>query len=136
MSSRLTRFFRSIFFAPDPTEGKEYETWEVNDIAECILDGAWYCVNDGTLSKDGPQMGQRFRVAGIIFLEFPVPVTLLQFPAFEKTAYNAACFRKVRPSADEATVADAEFIDLLRPQPAQLPPVPARELEEAARWSA
>lgn len=139
MNPQFRPFIRHYFSSFGRLDGDSAESWEVGDVAECISPGIWYQDGHGPADRNGPQTGDRARVTKVRVVQIPLigRRTFLYFAAYPGIGFIASCFRKVRPSADEATAADADFIDLLQSQPRQLPPVPAREFEEAAaRWAA
>lgn len=110
--------------------GADAEGWQVGDWAECIASGRWFGVPDGR-DHPGPRHGRIGRVTAVRVCRNPLTggrVLTIAFAPWPGSFFDASCFRKVNPRADEATAADAEFTALVRrkPQPA-LPQETIRE---------
>jgi hypothetical protein len=98
------------------------EDWQPGDLAECIHAGPWY--PQGIYRA--PQLGEVRRVESVS----PGRPQFLGFKRYLPFAFEAAGFRKVRPTAESQFRNDVVIIglDLATPQPA---PVPQRETEDA-----
>lgn len=85
-------------------------TWRTGDIAEAISGDAWRHLTTGE-QGNGPVAGERHVVRGVVRGPGLVGLNFGPWPA---VVFNAACFRKIVPVADEAKAADAAFLDSLK----------------------
>lgn len=100
------------------------EGWQVGDQAECLARGRWYQYPPLTPSE-GPKSGAVLTVVGVTVRITPLDakgMVCLSFAAWPGQHFDARCFRKLRPRADEATPAEAEFTALVRRKPTPAPP--------------
>lgn len=123
--SRITHMFRA---GPADPEG-----WEAGDWAECQILGQWRS-RPGNEIHPGPRHGSTMRVTAVkICCDPAIPggkVLTLAFASWPDSYFEAAQFRKLRPRADAATAAEAEFTSLVRRKPAPaLPRETIRELQ-------
>ena len=107
------------------------EDWQLGDQAECIIAGQWYTCPE-MVPSGGPEHGQVMKVTGVKLCTDPYEpegkAIALAFAGWPGHFFASACFRKVRPRADEASPAEAEFIQLVRRPPA--PVMPRETIEE------
>jgi len=114
------------------------KSWAPGDMAECVNPaGQWVIpVSGGCIPALGPKPGEVRVVRAVTISEHPTrgQVLFLTFARYPGD-YEAACFRKLQPTADKAGAADAEFLrDFTdRLKPARIPArVPQRTPEEVA----
>lgn len=83
---------------PIPPQPEAERDWAVGDLAQCIAsDGGWVFARSGEGST-GPKRGEVLRVIHL----FTGEGTLwLVFPAFDRDAFPAGHFRKLRPCEAE-----------------------------------
>ncbi len=117
-------FFARLFGKPAA------ESWQVGEWAECVASGRWFGVPDGR-DHSGPRHGRIGRVTAVRLCFNPLTgqrVLTLAFAAWPDSFFDASCFRKLTPRADEATAAEAEFTELMRRKPA--PALPRETIRE------
>ena len=104
---------------PPAPSARSDDAWQPGDLAECIHSGPWWF---GGLypHADGPQLGEQRIVEAAPFAIVPFTGERQQFLRFKRYApagYQAVCFRKVTPRADEAIAGDAASLRDLLNQP-------------------
>ncbi len=106
----------------DPAEGPvDDKSWTAGDMAECIGQNGWILpVPGGWIHASGPKQGEVRIVRAVTLSDHPTRGQVL-FLAFARYPgqYEAACFRKLQPTADKAGAADSDFLrdfaDRLKP---------------------
>lgn len=88
------------------------EVWHTGDIAESLVPKDGWESRTGTPFPNGPDKGETFRV---MQTHWNYGCQQLEFSRWPTFKFDAAAFRKVLPRADEATAADADFINTLTP---------------------
>jgi len=114
----LSRLFTRAPRPQTPTIVIVDKSWRAGDLAECIVDGTWYSLEDGA-TKPGPSKGER-RVVTQVELSGDAAGHMVLWLTFAKSRgqiFRADQFRKIVPQADTACAADADFLPWLKRQP-------------------
>lgn len=109
------KWFRGLFGKKRnalPPVPDSVDTWAAGDLAECVGSGGWFHNGDRNRPhSNGPESGEIRIVEAVVMADVSGGTAqFLSFARWPQYAFTAVTFRKVTPRADEAKIADADFV--------------------------